>query len=342
MQASLGSASTPVYLLLDTGAGTSWVMGPSCSTDSCKNHNSFGAASSKTFKDLNVPFSINYGSGNVNGTMGEDSIAMAGFKMTTSFGIAQYASDDFNHFPIDGILGLSLAKGNTPHFWESLAASKALKANVFGLSINRNADGPNDGAISFGEADSTRYTGDIKYYPIAANTEGDWALAIGDVGIGSSKAGITGRVAYIDTGTSFIFGPPDDVKKLHALIPGATSSDDSTWTVPCDTKSSASFTFGTDTYNISPKDWVSPIVNGVCTSNIYGVSVVDEKSWLIGDTFLKNVYSVFDYDKPRLGKFLLFLKIINTTNTKKVLLPKPLAPQLLQPLHQLRRPLLVS
>ncbi|CAG8949823.1 hypothetical protein HYFRA_00004148 [Hymenoscyphus fraxineus] len=301
VQASLGSDGTPVYFLLDTGAGTSWVMGPSCNTDSCRNHNSFGGANSKTFKDLNIPFSIHYGSGNVNGTMGEDTIAMAGFKITTSLGIASYASDDFNNFPIDGILGLSLAKGNTPHFWESLAASKALKANLFGLHINRNADGPNDGVITFGDVDTTRFTGDIKYYPIAGNTESDWALALGNVGIGNSQAGITGRVAYIDTGTSFIFGPPEDVKKLHALVPGASSSDGSTWTVPCDTKSSASVTFGTDTYNISPKDWVSPVVDGVCTSNIYGVSVVDEKSWLIGDTFLKNVYSVFDYDKTRLG-----------------------------------------
>ncbi|CAG8983728.1 hypothetical protein HYALB_00006297 [Hymenoscyphus albidus] len=301
VQASLGSDGTPVYFLLDTGAGTSWVMGPSCNTDSCRNHNSFGGANSKTFKDLNIPFSIHYGSGNVNGTMGEDTIAMAGFKITTSLGIAAYASDDFNHFPIDGILGLSLAKGNTPHFWESLAASRALKANLFGLHINRNADGPNDGVITFGDVDTTRFTGDIKYYPIAGNTESDWALALGNVGIGNSQAGVTGRVAYIDTGTSFIFGPPEDVKKLHALVPGASSSDGSTWTVPCDTKSSASVTFGTDTYNISPKDWVSPVVDGVCTSNIYGVSVVDEKSWLIGDTFLKNVYSVFDYDKTRLG-----------------------------------------
>ncbi|KAG9229097.1 aspartic peptidase domain-containing protein [Amylocarpus encephaloides] len=301
VQVGIGSTNAPLYMLLDTGAGTTWVMGPSCTTDSCKSHGIFSTSNSKSFKDLNVPFNINYGSGNVSGSMGQDTIQLAGFQVTTSIGIAKYASDDFNHFPMDGILGLSLAKGKTPHFWETLKASKALKANLFGLDINRNSDGPNNGLITFGEVDNTRFTGEMKYYPLSDNAAGDWALPIGNVGIDSKQAGITGRVAYIDSGTSFIFGPPDDVKKFHALIPGASSSDGSTYSIPCDTKSSVTFTFESDTYNISPQDWVSPKVNGACTSNIYGVSVVDETSWLVGDTFLKNVYAVFDYDQSRLG-----------------------------------------
>ncbi|EHK97989.1 putative Aspartic-type endopeptidase ctsD [Glarea lozoyensis 74030] len=238
---------------------------------------------------------------NVSGATGQDTLSMAGFKVTTTVGVAQYASDDFNHFPMDGILGLSLAKGDSPHFWESMAASKALKSNIFGLDINRNSDGANDGLITFGAVDTTRFTGDIKYYPVADNPEGDWAVAIGDIGFGTSKSGIKGRLAYIDSGTSFIFGPPEDVKKFHALIPGAATTDGSTYTVPCDTTAPASFTFGSETYNISPKDWVSPKVNGACTSNFYGVAVVSETSWLVGDVFLKNVYAVFDYDKTRLG-----------------------------------------
>jgi hypothetical protein len=315
VKVGVGSANQPLYMLLDTGAGTTWLMGPSCSTDSCKSHNTFDKSKSTTFKDLGVNFSINYGSGNVSGATGQDTLSMAGFKITTTVGVAQYASDDFNHFPMDGILGLSLAKGDSPHFWESLAASKALKANIFGLDINRNSDGANDGLITFGAVDTTRFTGDIKYYPVADNPEGDWAVAIGDIGFGTSKSGIKGRLAYIDSGTSFIFGPPEDVKKFHALIPGAATTDGSTYTVPCDTTAPASFTFGSETYNISPKDWVSPKVNGACTSNFYGVAVVSETSWLVGDVFLKNVYAVFDYDKTRLGEIPSFNVLCTRANT---------------------------
>ncbi|KAF4625825.1 hypothetical protein G7Y89_g12340 [Cudoniella acicularis] len=300
-QVFLGSASTPMYMLLDTGAGTSWVMGPSCTSAPCKTHDTFGAANSKTFKDLAVPFSISYGSGNVSGSMGQDTLSIAGITITTSIGIATSASDDFSHFPIDGILGLSLAKSSTPHFWESLVASKALKANIFGVSLNRDSDGPNNGEINFGAPDTSRYSGSLNYYPVATNSPGDWALNMANVGFGTTQAGITGRIAYIDTGTSFIFGPPSDVKIFHALIKGASSSDGTTYTVPCSTTDSATISFGSNTYTISPSDWISPSVNGVCTSNIYGVGVVDQSSWLIGDTFLKNVYAVFDYDQTRVG-----------------------------------------
>ncbi|KAH6674497.1 aspartic peptidase domain-containing protein, partial [Halenospora varia] len=314
-QVLVGSANTPMSLLLDTGAGTSWVMGSTCTSDPCKSHTTYTSTGSKTVKDLGMTFSINYGSGNVSGTVVQDTISIAGLKITTSIGIASHTSDDFSHFPIDGILGLSLATSSYPHFWESLVASKALKANMFGISLNRNADGPNNGVINFGAPDTSRYTGNINYYPVAPNSPGDWALTIANIGTGTTQAGVSGRTAYIDTGTSFIFGPPADVKKFHATLKGASSPDGITYTVPCTTTDSATITFGSETYTISPKDWVSPAVNGVCTSNVYGIGVVDDSSWLVGDTFLKNVYAVFDYDKTRAG----FAQRSTTTSTTSAL-----------------------
>lgn len=304
-QVGLGSTDKPVYLLLDTGAGTTWVMGSSCSSSPCKNHNSFGSSDSKTFKDLSTPFSINYGSGNVSGTLAQDSLSIAGMKFTSTIGIASTASDQFNSFPIDGILGLSLAKSDGQTFWETLKASKTLKSNLIGISINRNSDGPNTGVINFGSPDTSKFSGSINYSPSLPNSSDDWALQITDIGVGSTQTGIK-SLAYIDTGTSFIFAPPADAKKLHAAIDGAKSSDDSTWTVPCTTTTPLTFSFGSNTYSVSSKDWVSPQVNGVCTSNIYGVAVVDDSSWLVGDTFLKNVYAVFDYDQTRIGMCIMW------------------------------------
>ena len=60
-------------------------------------------------------------------------------------------------------------------------------------------------------------------------------------------------------------------------------------------------TFGAKTYTIAPRDWVGPKVDGNCTSNIYGYDVV-ENAWLLGDTFLKNVYAVFDFDAYQVGE----------------------------------------
>jgi hypothetical protein len=303
-QVLLGSANTPIYLLLDTGAGQSWVMGPSCKSSPCQTHDSFGAPDSTTFKAIDgSSWSVTYGSGAVSGTFGNDSLSFAGMTLPVTLGIANVTSDDFNDFPMDGILGLSQATGQYPNFIQSLVASKTLKSNLFGMSLNRESDGPNTGEISFGSPDGAKYIGSINYTTVSENAEGDWAIPLDSISFAGKDSGITGKLAYIDTGTSYIFGPADDVAKFHALVPGAQSSDDSTWTVPCTTTSPLTFTFSGIAYNTSSKDWVGPMANGVCTSNVFGNPIVAGE-WLLGDTFLKNVYSVFDIDRDRVGKII--------------------------------------
>lgn len=302
-QVQFGSANTPLYMLLDTGASTSWVMGPSCASDACKSHDSFGAADSKTLTTTTNPFFVAYGAGNVSGILASDSVSIAGMKFQMTFGIANNTSDDFKYFPIDGILGLSLMKGSTPSFLDTLVASKAIKSNIFGISLNRASDGGNTGEINFGAVDSSKFTGNLNYVPVSANNAGDWAIPMANVGFGSNQAGVTGKLAYIDTGTSFIFAPPDQAAAFYAVVTGAkilSTGATVTYSVPCGTTTALTFTFGTTTYSVQAKDWISASVNGVCTGNVFGRTIVAD-SWLLGDTFLKNVYAVFDVDQTRVG-----------------------------------------
>lgn len=302
-QVQLGSANTPLYMLLDTGAAQTWVMGPTCTSEPCTNHNSFGAPNSTSFKAVEgSTWSVKYGSGSCSGSFGNDSLSFAGMTLPVTLGIANITSDDFNNFPMDGILGLSQATGQYPSFIQSLVASKSLKSNLFAISLNRESDGPNTGEISFGSPDAAKYTGSVSYTPVSANSDGDWAISMDGLSFSGKDAGVTGKLAYIDTGTSYIFGPPAEVAQFHALVPGAKSSDDYTWTVPCTTTTSLTFTFSGATYNVSSEDWVSPMANGVCTSNVFGNDIITGQ-WLLGDTFLKNVYAVFDIDGSRIGKF---------------------------------------
>jgi len=298
-----GSASTPLYLLLDTGASTTWVMGPSCTTNACQTHDSFGTGDSTTLRTTTEPFEVAYGAGNVNGTLASDSVSIAGMMFQMTFGIANYTSSDFQNFPIDGILGLSLAKSSTPSFVQTLVASKALKSNLFGMSLNRASNGPNTGEINFGAPDTSKYSGNLNYFPVSSNGEGDWAIPMGNVGFGNTQSGITGKLAYIDTGTSYIFCPPDQAATFYGIVPGSkilSTGTTVTYSVPCDTTTVLTFTFGSATYSVLAKDWIGPEVNGVCTGNVYGHAVVPD-AWLLGDTFLKNVYTVFDIDQNRVG-----------------------------------------
>lgn len=299
---SLGTSDTPYYMLLDTGAGQTWVMGDSCTSSPCKSHNTFGPDESSTYNAVAKDFNIAYGTGDVSGVQVTDDVGIAGMKFSMTFGVANQTSNQFSSFPIDGILGLNQEKSQPPNFLQVLVASKVLKSNLFGVSISRSADGANNGAINFGQPDTSRFNGDLSYTPVSTNTQSDWAIPIDNLGVGDKKSGITDTLAYIDTGTSFIFCDADDAKTLHALIPGsAVASDGVTYYVPCTTTDSVFFTFSGVAYEVSSRDWVGPKVDDRCTSNIYGYPVVPG-AWLLGDTFLKNVYAVFDIDQNRVGR----------------------------------------
>ncbi|ESZ97082.1 aspartic proteinase [Sclerotinia borealis F-4128] len=314
-QVELGSENDPLLMLLDTGAGTSWIMGPDCTSTACKTRASFGAADSSTYKAVDMDLDIAYGSGHVTGTYATDTINFADLSFPFTLGIANSTSDQFNSFPFSGILGLSQQTGPVPNFLQTVISSKSLKANVFGMDLNRASDGINTGEINFGAPDTSRYSGSLSYTGVAKNGPNHWAIPLGNVGYGDTQVGITGRLGYLDSGTSYVFGQPTDVIAFHALVPDAITTDNNTWTVPCSTTTPISFTFSGVTYNVSSKDWVGPSVNGVCTSNVYGVAVVDKNSWLIGDTFFKNIYAVFDVDQNRVGLAQKNDVISSTTST---------------------------
>lgn len=289
-------------MLLDTGASTTWVMGSTCTSKSCLMHNTFGPDDSKTFNDTGRTYSVEYGTGSVRGHVVEDSLSLAGLAVTVPFGVANTTSDQFTQFPFDGILGLATSSDT---WLSAVKAANLISSNMFGISLSRSSDGTNDGEIVFGALNPDKYTGDITYTSVKSNSA--WTIPMDDITISGKSAGITGRAAYIDTGTSFVFGPPDDVEALYKLIPGSSTTDGSSYTVPCDTDSQVAFTFSGQSWDVSSKDFLSaPNSNGVCTGNIYGMEYVPG-GWLLGDVFLKNVYSVFDVDKGRIGKFCQIL-----------------------------------
>ncbi|KAF7543716.1 hypothetical protein G7Z17_g10518 [Cylindrodendrum hubeiense] len=299
VEVEIGSKKKKMYMLIDTGAGSSWVMGADCDSDACALHNLFGPTESDSLETSTEAFTIAYGSGKVSGTLATDTFNLAGMSFQYQFGLATTTSDQFVQFAFDGILGLSLNTGANENFLETVAASNDIDKNIFCIALNRAEDGTNTGEISFGSTNKDKFTGDITYTSLEDGE--DWSIKLDDMSYDGTGAGVGGLPSYIDTGTSFIFGPADSVTALHSLIPGAHSSDNTTWTVPCDSDKDLTIGFSGVNYVISPEDWISPkSKSGTCTSNIYGHEVV-KGAWLLGDTFIKNVYAVFDKDGRRIG-----------------------------------------
>ena len=288
-------------MLMDTGASATWVMATSCESPACLVHNTYGPSKSKTYNATSGTFDIAYGTGQVSGGVASDTVSFAGLTLSLTFGVANSTSNDFLNFPFDGIMGLARDPGSYPTVLHAISTAKVLKYNVFGVNLDRDSDGLHNGEINFGAPDTSKYSGSLGYTALSSSG-GDWVIAADGVGVNGKSAGITGRSAYIDTGTSYIFIPPADASALHGLISGSQlSSDGKTWYVPCTTTSAVQFTFSGVSYSVPSEDWVGGKSGGsLCTSNIFPGTPVGD-NWLLGDTFIKNVYTVFDSDQSRIG-----------------------------------------
>jgi cathepsin D len=297
-----GSKETPMYMLIDTGSANTWVMGTECKSSSCEVHNLFGPPDSTTLNVTKDPWSLTYGTGTVEGVVASDTVAFANYSVELGFGLATTASDDFDSYPMDGLLGLGRPSSNilgTPTLMEVLASKKELASNIVGIHLQRDADGAKDGQITFGGVDKTKFTGGISYTKALAN-DGNWEIPVSGCAVNGVSANLTGRTATIDTGTTYILMPPTDAEVLMSLIPGAVG-DGEYYNIPCMSTALIQFTFSGVTYSVGPKDYLGKANGSSCACLVVGHQAFGPDQWILGDVFLKNVYTIFDYDNERIG-----------------------------------------
>jgi cathepsin D len=299
----VGSQKTEMWLALDTGAPNTWVFDSKCTEAVCTEHHTFDRSASSSYVSNSSTFSLGYGSGTVVGQLGTDTLSIAGIDVSLEFGQANNASDTFKSYPFDGILGLGrshTAGWTLPSFMDRVAESGHLKNNFIGFSLSRAADDAKDGEVNFGVLDTTKYDGSIKY---TATDSDIWNIPLDDAYVNGQACKLSGKSATIDTGTTYILIPPDDAAVVFGLIPGSSASD-SNYVIPCTTNATLQFEFSGVKYSISPKDYVGkPTAPGSdsCISTIVSYASNGTDIWLVGDVFLKNVYTVFDYDNAQIG-----------------------------------------
>lgn len=199
-----GSSGKTMYMLVDTGAANTWVMGSDCKTQVCAEHNTLGRSDSTSLKVSSDPFDLTYGTGSVSGLKGSDNVKIAGISVPLPFGLASNVSDDFSTYPMDGILGLGPPASESMDFptaMETIQKAKALSSNLFGVNLQRSSDGSTDGELSFGVPDITKFQGDLSYTRIVAGAS-MWEIPMDDAKVNGSPCSFIGKTAIIDTGVS--------------------------------------------------------------------------------------------------------------------------------------------
>jgi len=188
-----------------------------------------------------------------------------------------------------------------------------LQDPLFGAYIARHLlepDGgrrPPGGSLDFGFANTAYYSGDIVYSNMTGPIWDYWQVPVDSLKMNGHLIGANDSIAALDIATSFILGPTSVVNNFYAQVPGAklgTGQLTGFWILPCSNNKGAalSFTINGVDYPISVADWIWPYNPEVdlCIGRL-GAFEGTRVQWVLGDSFLKNVYTVYRFDPPSVG-----------------------------------------
>ncbi|KAF9651450.1 aspartic peptidase A1 [Thelephora ganbajun] len=328
----IGTPPQSFNVVLDTGSSDLWVTDKACTT-CAQGTPSFNTAASTTFQrgqdatGQPVRVTITYGSGSVAGDLVRDTVVMGGFQVQRQpWLLVDQTSASLLDGTDAGIMGLAFSTiantGATP-FWQNLAQGGQLSTPEMGFwftrfSNDRNAQQEEFGGIfTLGGQNQTLYKGNVEFLPLVTNVgrQTYWLLTISGITVnGKSVTLPSGNIAAIDTGTTLIGGPSAAVQAVYAQIPGSQPLSGNLagfYGFPCETTVQINMAFGGKSWPINPQDMnLGRVSTGsaICAGGIFDLNAGSNigegggnPNWVVGATFLKNVYSVFRYQPAAVG-----------------------------------------
>lgn len=302
---NLGTPEQSFEVIFDTGSADLWVAGSGCDS-SCGRHAKYDSSKSSTYVANGTSFDIMYGSGPVSGYQSFDTLNMGGLvvenqefaEVTNAIGLgAAYKMGKF-----DGILGmafgvLSVNHATTP--FDNLVAQGTIDNAEFSFFLgNSNEEA---GELLLGGTDPSYYTGDITYVPLSAATY--WEIKLDDFVVnGESYVSSTEHKAIVDSGTSILTGPAEEVSKIASAL-GGKEIVPGEYFVKCDYDGpNFDFTIDGNVYTLTPEDYLIPDGN-LCLLGLMALDIPAPTGplWILGDVFMRKYYTVFDSANERVG-----------------------------------------
>ncbi|EJT97992.1 acid protease, partial [Dacryopinax primogenitus] len=284
----------------DTGSSDFFLPDPSCFD--CGSHHTYDPSQSSTSTYLGNDFFLSYGDGSESfGMQYNDAVSVSGLTVQVqTLGAAVSYSVGFERMVPDGLMGLAwpqLSDFPATPFIFNLYDQGTLSSNSFSFKLAESGS-----SLFIGGADSSLYTGSFSYTPVTE--QGFWqvtadALLIGDTVIANDQDSV------VDSGTTLVIVDPITAGLLYSNIPGAqkdSSVGRGIYTMPCDNvPSNVKIIFAGQTVTIPPDVFnFGPLSQG-STTCIGGVAAGKFGFWILGDVFMRNVYTQFDMENYQVG-----------------------------------------
>ncbi|KAF7343527.1 Six-hairpin glycosidase [Mycena sanguinolenta] len=209
-------------------------------------------------------------------------------------------------------------------------------SDYIGIALSRTGDqeGTADGSLTIAERLRGRGCGALRWIRFRlGGTKINWPSTITAAPAGKN-------IVLLDTGTTNILMPQTQVNAIYSTIPGAVLSPNSNiplvqfsetnnvWVVPCTAQVDVVATFAGQDFAIHPLDVTDMQVlttpDGkhnftVCVNSFTDIGTIaqGETDALFGDSFLRNVYTAFDFGTGGPTKGTPFVQMLSTTDATK-------------------------
>ncbi|KAJ7441571.1 aspartic peptidase domain-containing protein [Mycena latifolia] len=287
--------------------------------------NDTGIKVTDTYGGGNVVGTIGFGTVQ----LGNYTVDKQAFNNATSVGLGAVLD-----LGLDGLLGLSFDGGNLSNIQATLSSSgwdsnlgEPFLYNIFdqtpnqnnfiGVSLSRTGDLEDsaDASFTINELDEL-YAAVVNapQLPLFPGTNSQWSILLDGISVDGNNISLptstvpnapAGKiVAVLDVGTPYAFVPENFAAAMYSSIPGAQVMDVAdrgpTWTVPCNSTAIVTLYFGGQPFPIHPLDLSDVIVDSVTNATICVTPLQifpgdSESDATFGDTFLRNMYSVFNF-----------------------------------------------
>ncbi|CCO28287.1 Aspartic protease [Rhizoctonia solani AG-1 IB] len=184
-----------------------------------------------------------------------------------------------------------LAESKQTPYFTNLAKLSPTQGMVSFKFVGKNAPGSE---LTVGGMNTAAFTGQVAFSPVLT-TQGQppsfWTINMGQASVGGKPVQTTSQLATIDTGTSVVIAPQADAQAIYAAIPGSNLGQNGLFTYPCSANPDVALNFAGQNFNIKAADMSlgSDATNTTCVGAI--VPSAQRNAWLVGDSFLKNVYT---------------------------------------------------
>ncbi|KAJ0160119.1 Candidapepsin-2 [Colletotrichum tanaceti] len=325
----IGTPGQDTKVAIDTGSSELWVnpncvnAGSNAQTQSCRANGQYDPEDSSSATITSQTGSITYGKGKVLLQYVNDNIAIPGSDIALRKTYFGYATDstDLNR----GILGLSFgeAVNNTGYrtVVDEMKAQKVIESLTMGIALGTKDEKTGSGLISFGGVDTKKYSGNLHTAPILPPQNGEnlyrYWVQLDSVGL--SKSGRNAKTysnskfpVFFDTGATLSYLPSALVDQLGSDLGGSLDSSVNMYVVPCNSRGTIDFKFGDYTMKVPLSEFIWQVSSSDC---VLGADKATDGAYLLGDSFLRSTYVVFDQETPALH----FAPYVNCgTNLQKI------------------------